>query len=101
VTLFEDDPFEWAPPFSTQEQLYAELDDPRAVPVLLAQWNKAIEKKREATDHWVTWRLRVVGLFARHGGAGELAFLQAQVKTTKPKRLAKAMEQAIAEIAKR
>jgi hypothetical protein len=95
------DPYEW---HDQATELYLKLDDPRASVVLLAAWKKALENKKRAnsTSHtWLGWWLGATAMFEKHGGADEKAFLEEQLKTAKDKKLVKAIDKAIAAIAKR
>lgn len=85
--------------------LYLSLDDARAVPLALEAWKAALLDKRAAKDRYrysfTKFRHAAIKLMARHGGAGERAFLDEQGKAIKDRGIKKAIGKAIAEIDKR
>lgn len=100
--LFKIDPFLRA---DFPLDLYLALDDARAVPLALEAWKAALLDKRAAKDRYrysfTKFRHAAIKLMARHGGAGERAFLDEQGKTIKDRGIKKAIGKALAELDKR
>jgi hypothetical protein len=86
-------------------RLLRKLDDPRAVPIVRAQWVKAnADKRASQSKHahdFTVYRHAAIALMASHGGADDAAFLAEQAKTIKDKGLKRAIAKAITAIEKR
>jgi hypothetical protein len=94
------DPFH----FATVEA-YEKLDDPRAVPLVVAAWQAGLADKRAKkafyAEDLARWRHAGARILGKHGGAAERAFLDDQVQTLGDRGVKKACRAASAAIAKR
>jgi hypothetical protein len=86
--------------------LYIKLDDPRAMPRLIAAWNAQLAAKRQPkaswqVQAWTRFRGDVSWFLGKHGGATEKAFLADQLAATHDPDVARPIRAAIAAIDKR
>jgi hypothetical protein len=86
--------------------LYIKLDDPRAMPRLIAGWKAQLAAKKQPRasweqQGWARFRGGVARFLGKHGGAAEKAFLEEQLAATKDPDIAKPLRAAIAAIDKR
>jgi hypothetical protein len=96
---FTMDPLSWE---SQPALLYITLDDPRAVPRLVAGWTAQAAKQPPRASWqqqgWDRFRRGTAKFLGKHGGAAEQAFLKDQLAVTRDPAIAKAIRAAIAAI---
>lgn len=85
--------------------LYIKLDDPRAMPRLIAGWKEQLAAKQQPKaswelQGWERFRRGTARFLGKHGGATEKAFLEEQLAVTRGD-IAKSLRAAIAAIDKR
>jgi hypothetical protein len=100
-------------PFDTQSgtddtlQLFDAMNDPRAVPLVVAAWNTTIPRAAKWSARsgrmveWTAWRKGAAQILGRLGGEAERTFLETQAKATTDRRVAQACHAAADAIAKR
>lgn len=100
---FQMDPLGWDSPPAL---LYTKLDDPRAMPRLIAGWKAQLAAKQQPRaswqlQGWARFRTSTARFLGKHGGATERAFLAEQLAATRDPEIAKPLRAAIAAIDKR
>jgi hypothetical protein len=100
---FKMEPLVWD---SEPALLYIKLDDPRAMPRLIAGWKAQLAAKKPPRaswqlQAWARFRAGVARFLGKHGGAPEKAFLEEQRAATGDPDLGKSIRAAIAAIDKR
>src|SRR5512140_286133 len=100
---FKMEPLVWD---SEPALLYITLDDPRAMPRLIAGWKAQLAAKQQPRaayqlQAWDRFRRGSAKFLGKHGGATEKAFLEEQLAATKDPDMAKSLRAAIAAIDKR
>jgi hypothetical protein len=108
VVELPEDPIESAGGVTlTKTILLGRMEDPRGVQVIRDMWTaaqpraNAREKKKRSMAEWSAWRQSAAFALSAIGGVEEIAFLEAQIKMTKDKAVARACRNAIAAIRKR
>lgn len=100
---FQMDPLAWD---SEPALLYSKLDDPRAMPRLIAGWKAQLAAKKQPRaswqlQAWARFRSGTARFLGKHGGATEKAFLAEQLAATRDPEIARPIRAAIAAIDKR
>jgi hypothetical protein len=100
---FKMEPLVWD---SEPALLYTKLDDPRAVPRLIAGWKAQLAAKQQPKASWQlqAWdrfRRGAAKFLGKHGGAPEQVFLDEQLAVTRDPDLARPLRAAIAAIDQR
>ena len=82
---------------------FATLDDPRAVPLVVAAWKAGLVDKRlpRHAHEWARWRRAALRILEHHGGPAERTFLAAQLPSITGKSLRQAIQVAITAIDQR
>jgi hypothetical protein len=87
--------------------LLGNMGDARGAPVIREMWTTAQpradarEKKKRSMSEWSSWRQSAARSLGLIGGPDDVAFLEAQIKATKDKHVARECKNAIAAIQKR
>ena len=108
VVELPEDPVESAGGVTlTKTNLLGRMGDARGVQVIREMWTAAQpradarEKKKRSMTEWSAWRQSAAFALGLIGGPDEIAFLEAQIKATKDKGVARECKNAIAAIKKR
>ncbi|MEO6777269.1 MAG: hypothetical protein ABI467_30355 [Kofleriaceae bacterium] len=87
--------------------LLGAMDDPRAVPIIVATWNAALPHAAKWPSgsgrfiEWSSWRTIAAQILGRIGGDPERTFLETQAKATTDRHVAQACRAGADAIAKR
>jgi len=100
---FKMEPLVWD---SEPALLYLKLDDPRAMPRLIAGWKAQLAAKKPPRaswelQAWARFRGGVARFLGKHGGATERAFLEEQLTVAREPDIAKSIRAAITAIDQR